>query len=110
VATSQILMPSTSKSGDDYYVVLADLGPDLSGRSLGEQVRREVLGFDAKEVVFDCIGVDLMTPSFADEAFGKLALEDRRPRIRVVNATPDIVSTVRFAVRNRSAEREPVPA
>jgi len=104
-------MPSTSSSGEDYYVVLADLGPDLSGRNLGEQVRHEVLGFDAKEVVFDCTRVDSMSPSFADEAFGKLATEDQRPRIRVVNATPDILSTVRFAVRNRSSERaRPVPA
>lgn len=83
---------------------LADeLGPDISGRSRGEAVRASVeAGVD--EVVFDCAGVESMSPSFADEVFGKLAAQPDRPRIQIVNASPDVLALVRFAVAERNGE------
>ncbi len=78
-----------------------NLGPDISGRERGEAVRLSV-DVAAGEVVFDCAGVDSMSPSFADEVFGKLAAEPQRPRIQIVNASRDILALVRFAVQQRN--------
>jgi hypothetical protein len=106
VASLQTLTPSTSNSGDAYLVPLLSLGPDLSGRGLGETVRDEILRLGTEAIVMDCTGIDSMSPSFADEAFGRLVTAPGRPRIRVINASPDILSTVRFAVNQRT-QREP---
>lgn len=104
-------MPSTSSVDGYHSVALAQLGPDLSGRGLGGDLRRYALELTSDEITFDFKGIEAMSPSFADEAFGKLAVESNRPRIKIVNATPDIVATIRFAVRNRAdAGAQPVPA
>lgn len=89
-----------SKSPDRQTIHLAKVGPDLSGRTLGESIRLSVEP-DATEVVFDCAEVESMSPSFADEVFGKLAAMPQRPHIQVVNATPDILALARFAVSER---------
>jgi hypothetical protein len=98
------LMPTalTSSSPQKQTIRLGEWGPDVTGRSLGEQVRAEISP-DAVEVLFDCEGVDSVSPSFADELFGKLAAKPRRPHIRIVNGSPDIIAAIRFAVRERSA-------
>ena len=96
-------IPSASKVDGGYRVELSGLGPDLSGRSLGKILRTTALDLDSKTIIFDCTGVDTISPSFADEAFGMLAITPKRPRIEVVNASPSIISAVRFAVRQRSA-------
>jgi hypothetical protein len=79
---------------------LSELGPDLSGRTLGESIRGSIEA-GVTEVVFDCTGIESMSPSFADEVFGKIAAEPQRPHIQIVNATPDIVALARFAVTER---------
>jgi STAS-like domain of unknown function (DUF4325) len=96
--------PTSTSSGGKQVISLADLGPDVSGRELGESIRERVIpGTD--EVVFDCAGIETMSPSFADELFGKLAVQEDRPaHLRVANASPDVTSVVRFAVRERQGE------
>lgn len=93
----------TDSANGEYRVALAEHGQDLSGRPLGKVIRAEVLDAGRDAVILDFDGVESLSPSLADEAFGLLALAKDRPKIRVINATPDIVSTVRFAVGNRSA-------
>lgn len=94
---------STSNAASGVQTVrLAELGPDVTGRSLGARVR-EQLAPGVAEVIFDCEDVEAMSPSFADELFGKLAAEPVRPHVRVINATPDVLATIRFAVSERTA-------
>jgi hypothetical protein len=85
-----------------YRVELSELGPDLSGRKLGEKVRKSALRERSGRLIFDCAGIATISPSFADEVFGRLATERKRPKIEVINASPDIISAVRFAVRQHS--------
>jgi len=97
-------MTSTSDSAQRVQTIrlIDEIGADLSGRTLGDTVRATV-DPSVSEVVFDCEGLGSMSPSFADEVFGKLAQESQRPAIRIVNATPDILALIRFAVQERSA-------
>ncbi len=90
-----------SKTPNTQTIHLAELGPDISGRTRGALIR-ESIEQGATEVVFDCAGIESMSPSFADEVFGKLAERPQRPRIEIVNATPEIVALVRFAVQERN--------
>lgn len=96
-------MPTTltSRSPDMQTIHLGDSGPDLSGRALGESIR-ESIEPDAPSVIFDCAGVESMSPSFADEVFGKLSAQPARPPMQIVNATPDIIALVRFAIGERN--------
>jgi hypothetical protein len=83
-------------------IPLVDYGPDASGRTRGVAVR-EVISPEASEIIFDCQGLESMSPSFADEVFGKLAAQAvPRPAIRVVNAETDVLNTIRFAVAQRT--------
>jgi STAS-like domain of unknown function (DUF4325) len=86
--------------------MLDEWGPDVTGRTLGEQIR-ENLPVSVAEIIFDCSGVDTLSPSFADELFGKLAAAPSRPHIRVVNATSDVLATIRFAVAERTEADPP---
>lgn len=98
------MSPTLTSSGGKQVIPLADFGPDVSGRGLGESIRDQV---DAavNEVVFDCAGIETMSPSFADELFGKLAVQQNRPAsLRVANASPEVTSVIRFAVRERQGE------
>jgi hypothetical protein len=93
----------TSEAPNTQTIHLADqVGPDVSGRTRGEAIRLSVEP-GATEVIFDCTGVESMSPSFADEVFGKLAEQPQRPAIRVVNAAPDILSLIRFSVQERTS-------
>jgi hypothetical protein len=94
---------SISRTEKGYTVSLIAHGPDLSGRTLGGAVRQEVVGL-GPEVVFDCAGVESMSPSFADEVFGKLASlpDPERPHISVIHALPEVLSAIRFAVHERT--------
>lgn len=98
-------MPTTIPLASDrpniQTIHLADLGPDISGRGRGEGIRTS-LEAGAQEVIFDCAGIDSMSPSFADEVFGKLAELPQRPAIKVINASPEVLSLIRFAVQERA--------
>lgn len=52
-------------------------GEVLGGRVLGEEVRQKVVRLvkSGQSVVLDMAGVEAISPSFADEIFGKLPLE-----------------------------------
>jgi hypothetical protein len=94
-------LPSSPANGSQ-TILLADYGPDTSGRTLGASVRDSV-DVGVTEVVFDCAGVESMSPSFADELFGKLAAASARTRVHIVHADPAVLDVVRFAVRQRMA-------
>lgn len=98
---SSMTAASISRTDNGYSVSLADWGPDLSGRTLGASIREEVIDL-SPEVLFDCEGIESMSPSFADEVFGKLASSPKRPHISVVNAEPAVLSAIRFAVSERT--------
>lgn len=95
-------LTSSPTAGDSQTVRLAKIGPDASGRTSGEAVRVSI-SLEASEIIFDCEGLESMSPSFADEVFGKLAAQARRPPIRVINATPEVLDAVRFAVQQRTS-------
>src|SRR5215471_1385282 len=99
--TSQMPTALTSKAPDTQTIHLIEAGPDLSGRTRGETVRLSIRE-GATEVIFDCSDVESMSPSFADEVFGKLATQQQRPRIQIINASPEIVALARFAVAERN--------
>lgn len=94
--------PLASDAPHTQTIRLADIGPDVSGRTRGQAVRESVEA-TATEVVFDCTGVESMSPSFADEVFGKLAELSIRPQIMVVNAATDILALIRFSVQQRTS-------
>lgn len=68
----------TTFAPSDEKMRLADKhGEVLGGRVLGEEVRASVVREveSGKTVVLDLDGVQAISPSFADEIFGKLPLE-----------------------------------
>lgn len=66
---------------------------------------REKVQLGADEVIFNLYGVETMSPSFADELFGKLAVQPNRPpNLKVSNASPEVSNVIRFAVRNRTGQ------
>lgn len=91
----------TSDTGQQ-TIALSEWGPDATGRERGQAARERVLP-EAREVIFDCEGIESMSASFADELFGKLAVQPGRPHIRVINAAKDILEVIRFAVNERTA-------
>ncbi len=73
----------------------------MSGRVRGEEIRLKV-NPSAAEVVFNLYGVETMSPSFADELFGKLSVQADRPTgLKVSSATPAVMQVIQFAVRER---------
>jgi STAS-like domain of unknown function (DUF4325) len=83
-------------------IVLADYGPDASGRTRGAAVRNAISP-EASAVIFDCGGLESMAPGFADEVFGKLVAQSApRPAMRVINAGTDVRDTIRFVVAQRT--------
>ncbi|HET6428018.1 MAG TPA: STAS-like domain-containing protein [Phycisphaerae bacterium] len=82
-------------------------------RLRGEQARIALLGRlgelnegDVLEVDFE--GVGHMTPSFADECFGKLAVDVGREtigtRLRLINANAPVRAVVNTVITNRLAQ------
>jgi hypothetical protein len=85
-------------------ISLTEWGPDVSGRERGLAIRSQVQP-GADEVVFNLYGVETMSPSFADELFGKLAVQPNRPaHLKVSNASPEVSNVIRFALRNRTEQ------
>jgi hypothetical protein len=75
-------------------------GAVLGGRSLGETIRAEVLeqlSHGENLVVLDLDGVEAVSPSFADEVFGKLQAEvgDRLQIINVGEALQPMANIAR---------------
>jgi hypothetical protein len=82
----------------------------LLTRDRGERVRTKAEKALAAghDVVFDFAEVDVVTPSFADEVFGDLAValgrERLRARIRVVHASKEVRHLLAVVVANRLRE------
>jgi hypothetical protein len=90
-----------TSNGGKQEISLTEWGPDVSGRERGLAIRERVKQ-GVEEVIFDCYGIETMSPSFADELFGKLSVQEGRPtNLRASNASPDVMSVIRFAVRER---------
>lgn len=96
--------------------VLSEIGPrcseriaDLGGKD-GGHLRATILqALKSSEdtIIIDLDGVLVMTPSFADEAFGKLLYEvqarELKQRLRLLpgGADPVLVRRIQTALRNR---------
>ena len=92
-------------------IALAQHGSVLATRWLGGIVRDLVMTHIAEgPVELDFAGVDLASPSFLDEAFGKLtdtlAPSLLNERCHIVNANPTILAMLRMAIRERRRMRE----
>lgn len=88
-------------------ILLCQFGEFLATRTLGDDARRLIEQSVHQDGVarIDFSGVDGITISFADEVFGKLALQWGldllRGRIRVRNANEGIARTIQFAISTR---------
>lgn len=81
-----------------------ELGNALVGRTHGELVRERIeQALESGEtVVVDFDGVEFMSPSFADEVFGKLPEEPTESgRLRFENLADDLVQLAHFVVAQR---------
>src|SRR4051812_11335427 len=99
-----MMSPTLTSNGGKQEISLSEFGPNISGRERGQAIREQIRP-GIEEVVFDCQGIETMSPSFADELFGKLAVQEGRPRhLKAANAEPEVMSVIRFAVRERTGE------
>lgn len=83
---------------------MKDLGAELVGRSAGARLRERIV-HSARTglVVVDLAGIEAISPSFADELFGKLPRDlVRSRRVRFVNASEDIRALARGVRGNRA--------
>jgi hypothetical protein len=80
-------------------------GSVLTGRASAAQlVERVVAEVAAGEiVVLDFDGVQAVSPSFADELFGKLATRLQGDRVRFANLSDHLESVARMAEQQRRA-------
>ena len=99
------LFTSPSRVEELVTIRLSEVGPFLGGRPLAVALRERVLGAIAASdnVVVDLTGVQAMSPSFADELFGKLdpALWANQ-RIRLTGE-PGLTAMVQVMVQRRAS-------
>lgn len=89
-----------------FKVAITEIAPDLSTRPVGIAARRRLI--EALEN-FESIEIDLLsrtlTPSFADEAIGRLAgtigLEEFKKRVKLVNVNASTRPLVKHVILNR---------
>ncbi len=76
-----------------------ELGSELIGRHEGARLREDLVRRVGNgRVIVDLAGIELMSPSFADELFAKLpAVLLRERRVRFTNASGDIRALARAA-------------
>ena len=81
-----------------------ELGPVLTGRFLAAELRNrlESEAVSGNEIVLDFEGVELISPSFADELFAKLPREMvESGQIRFEHLDEDLTTLVHFVVQGR---------
>ena len=73
------------------------VGPELVGRAAGARLREEILrAAGSAVVVVDFKGIETVSPSFADELFGKLPPEIvQRRRVRFAGASDEVRALAR---------------
>jgi hypothetical protein len=101
------MCPLCSANSAQQMISLADrFGPVLAGRLQAMTVRQEIERklHNGVEVVVDLDGVVTMSPSFADEIFGKLATETNSGRLRFEHLNAHLEGVAQTAAAGRSAE------
>lgn len=80
-------------------------GPVLTGRGLAEEVRTEAesLVQAGDQVVIDLAGVQAVSPSFADELFGKLMANVEGGAVQFKNVDAHLKDVARMAQNGRPA-------
>jgi hypothetical protein len=92
------------RTKSDATIHVADLlGPVLTGRPMAATVTRAVEEAIARgdALTLDFAGVRAVSPSFADELFGKLSARDPAGTIRLTNLSDHLQSVARMAQRQR---------
>lgn len=79
-------------------------GSVLTGRAAAARIADDVtrLVQQGTDIVLDFAGVQALSPSFADELFGKLLLTEAGRHIRVVNLSQHLDAVARMAQQRRS--------
>jgi hypothetical protein len=79
-------------------------GPVLTGRASAAEIVETVRGHLSRgePVDLDFAGVHAVSPSFADELFGKLITRVDVERVRFRNLSPHLASVARMAKQHRS--------
>ena len=79
-------------------------GEVLGGRVLGEEIRIEIVRrvSAGEKVLVDLDGVNAISPSFADEVFGKLLAEVDPDKVEFVNVSDQILAVANMARAGRS--------
>jgi hypothetical protein len=97
-------------------VVIAAAGPDLAARGAGANLRREIerAVVAGEQVVVDLKEVQSISDSFADEAFGILALEFGQPVLGKISFDVTdryLLAPIAKAIRARllQSQRRPQP-
>lgn len=92
-------------------IKMSDFGTSLGTRVSGRRAYDAIMsstGNLSTKTTFDFDGVETITNSFADEVFGRIALErgfdDMRSRTAFVNISPFWARVVRNAIDSRAAE------
>jgi hypothetical protein len=89
---------------------LSEKAAALVTRDAGKRLRAELLALHARlpadgRIRIDLSGVDVLTPSFVDECFGRLVSElgvkEFRARFRIEGADADWKSLINSVVQNR---------
>jgi hypothetical protein len=87
---------------------LREFGDFLGSRHLGHDIRERLtaLLLRGEDVVVDFDGVSMVTQSFADEAFGKLArdvgVEPFCKHVTLQSVTPDVAPLLRHVLARRA--------
>lgn len=86
---------------------MKEFGSTLASRHLGAKVRRRLVEAlkENGAVTVDFSGVDVASPSFLDECFGKLVMENVKGTISFRNTPDEIVTMIRTFVRKRKLEQ-----
>ena len=100
----------------DTTFLLTDHESDFVTRNMGQSMRARLLAFEAsappgEELTIDVSGIEALTPSFADEFFGRtvlaMGLDHFRKRFRIVGVTEEIKVLISKVIKIRLAQPSP---
>jgi len=86
---------------------MREFGSTLASRHLGAKVRRRLVEAlrESGAVTVDFSGVEVASPSFLDECFGKLVMEGVKGTISFQNTPDEFLVMIRTFVRKRKLEQ-----
>ncbi len=97
----------------DTTFMLTSHANDFVTRDMGKKIRESLLEFEATaspgvELTIDVTGIEVLTPSFADEFFAKtvvaMGLDQFRKRFRIVGVTEEIKLLISKVIKIRRAQ------